>query len=58
MKQQRNIFHTKEQDKTPKEELSDMETGNLLQKEFRVMIIKITKEFGRRMNPWNEKLSF
>ena len=28
----------KEQDKTPEEELSEVETGNLLEKEFRVMI--------------------
>ena len=30
----------KEQDKTPKEELSDVEIGNLPKKEFRVMMIK------------------
>ena len=29
-----------EQDKTPKEELSDVEIGNLPKKEFRVMMIK------------------
>ena len=33
-----------------------METGNLLDKEFRVTIIKMIREFGRRMNPWGEKL--
>ena len=38
VRQQRNMFQTKEQDKTPEEELSEVETGNLLEKEFRVMI--------------------
>ena len=35
------MFQTKEQDKTPKEELSVVEIGNLPEKEFRVMIIKM-----------------
>ena len=34
------MSQTKEQDKTPKEELSDVEIGNLPKKEFRVMMIK------------------
>ena len=46
---QRNIFQTKEQDKTP-EELSEVEIGNLPEKEFRVMIIKMMKELRRRMH--------
>ena len=33
-----------------------METNNLLDKEFRITIIKMIKEFGKRMNPWGEKL--
>ena len=33
----------KEQDKTSEEELSEVETGNLLEKELRVIIIKIIK---------------
>ena len=37
MRQQRNIFQTKEQDKTP-EELSEMEISNLLNKEFKVIL--------------------
>ena len=34
----------KKQDKTPEEELSDVEIGNLPKKEFRVMIGKMIKE--------------
>ena len=55
MKQQRNMFQMKEQDKTP-EELSDMEIGNLPKKEFRVMIVKMIKELRWRMDARNEKL--
>ena len=49
MRQQRNMFKRKKQDKTPGEELSDMEIGNLSKKEFKVMTIRIVKELGRRM---------
>ena len=34
----------KEQGKTPEEQLSDMEIGNLPKKEFRVMIVKMIQE--------------
>ena len=43
MRQQRDMFQMKEQDKTPEEELSE-EIGNLPEKEFRVMIVKVIKE--------------
>ena len=46
----------KEQGKTPEEELSDLEIGNLPKKEFRVMIIKMIKEPGMRMDVPNKKL--
>ena len=42
------MFQTKEQDKTPEEELSDVEIDNLPKKEFRVMIVKMIKKLGRR----------
>ena len=51
----RNMFQMMEQDITPKEP-GDMETGNLSEKEFRVMIIKMIKELRRRMNAQSEKL--
>ena len=31
----------KEQDKTPEEQLSKVKIGNLLEKEFRIMIVKM-----------------
>ena len=50
MMQQRNMFQTKEWAKASGEGLSDVEIGNLLKKEFRVGIIKMMQEVGRRMN--------
>jgi len=44
----RNMFQMKVQDKTS-EKLDEMEINNLPQKEFKVMIIKILKELGRRV---------
>ena len=36
------MFQVKEKDKTP-EELSEVEIGNLLEKEFRVVTVKMIK---------------
>ena len=35
------MLHMKEQDKTPGDQLSEAETGNLSEKEFRIMIPKM-----------------
>ena len=56
MRQQGNMFQTKKQDKTPEVELREMEIGNLLEKAFMVIIVKMIKELGRRMDTHNEKL--
>lgn len=37
------MFQTKENNKTSEEELSEIEISNLLNEEFKVMIIKILK---------------
>ena len=47
MSQQRNMLQMKEQDKTL-EELNEVEMGNLLEKEFKLMITKMIKELGRK----------
>ena len=39
----------KEQDKTPEKQLNEVEIGNLLQKEFRIMIVKMIQDLGKRM---------
>ena len=49
------MFQTKQQDKTPEEELSEVEISNLSDKEFKVMIIKMLKELGRRMDERSEE---
>ena len=50
------MFQTKEQDKTPEEELSEVEIGNQPKKEFKVMIVKMIKELGRRMEAQSEQI--
>ena len=56
MRWQGKIFQMKGRGKTPEEELSEVEIGNLPQKWFWVMIVKIIKEVGRRMNAEREVL--
>lgn len=41
------MFYVEEQDETP-EEPSDTEIGKLPKKEFRIMIVKMIKELGKR----------
>ena len=55
MRSQRSIFKMKEKDKTPAEELSKLEISNLLDEEFKVMIIKMLIKLGRRMDEQSEK---
>ena len=50
------MFETKEQDKTPEEQLSEVEIGNLPEKNFGVMIIKMIQYLGKRMDAQCEKL--
>ena len=38
----------KEQDKTPEEQLSEVEIGNLSEKDFRVMLVKMIQDFGKK----------
>lgn len=48
----------KEQNKTPEEELSEVEMGSLSEKEFRVIIIKMIREFGERIEVQSQELEF
>ena len=50
------MFQMKEQDKTPEEQLSEVEMGNLLVKEFRVMIVKTIQYLRKRMEAQTEKI--
>ena len=44
MERQRAMYHMKEQDKTPEKKLNEMEIGNLPEKEFRIMIVKMIQD--------------
>ena len=46
----------KEQDKTPEEQLSQVKIGNLLEKEFRIMIVKMIQDLRKRMEARIEKM--
>ena len=56
MRQKRNISQIKEQDKTPEEQLSEVEIGKLQDKEFRVMIVKMIQDPAKRMEAQIEKI--
>ena len=44
----------KGQDKTPEKQLNEVETGNLLEKEFRIMIMKMIQDLGKTMKKMQE----
>lgn len=46
----------KEQDKNPQKLLNEEEIGNLPEKEFKVMIVKIIQDLGKRMDAQIKKL--
>lgn len=48
-------FQTKKKDKTPGKGLNEIRIGNLPKKGFRVAIIKMIKELGRRMDAQSDK---
>ena len=49
------MLQMKEQDETSEKELNDMETNNLPDKEFQVMVINMLTEFWRRMEEHSNK---
>ena len=56
MKRQRAIYQMKEQDKTPEKRLNEVEIGNLPEKEFRIMIVKMIQDLGKTMEAKIEKM--
>ena len=48
MKSQRNMSQMKEPDKTPEEQLSEVEIGNLSEKDFRVMLVRMIQDFREK----------
>ena len=45
----------KEQDKTPEKKLNEVEIGNLPEKEFTIMTVKVIQDLGKRMEAKIEK---
>ena len=56
MKRHRATYQMKEQDKTPEKQLNEVEIGNLPEKEFRIMIMKMIQDLGKRMEAKIEKM--
>ena len=50
------MFKEKEQDKTPEQQLTKGQPGNLPNKEFKMMIVKLSKEVRKRLDEQSEKL--
>ena len=56
MKRQRAMYQMNEQDKPPEKQLNEVEIGNLLEKEFRIMMVKMIQDLGKRMEAKIEKM--
>lgn len=56
MRLQKNMFQTKKQSKMLEEELCEVRIGNLHEKEYRIVINKMIKELGRKMDAQSGKL--
>ena len=48
----------KEEFKTPEEELSEKEIGDLLEKDFKAMMVKIIKELKRKAGAQSNKSKY
>ena len=55
MRRHRNTQQMKEQGKNPPDQ-TNVESGNVPEEEFRVMIVKMIKGTATRMDAWSEKL--
>ena len=52
MKRQRTMYQIKEQDKTLEKHLNEVEIGNLPEKEFRIIIVKMIQDHGKE---WRQR---
>ena len=50
------MYQMKEQEKTPEKQLNEVEIGNLPEKEFRIMIVKMIQDFRKRTEAKIEKM--
>ena len=54
MKKQKAVSQMKGQGKTPEKQLNEVEIGNLPEKEFRIMIVKMIQDLRKRMEKMQE----
>ena len=47
----------KEQDKTPEKQLNEVEIGNLPEKEFRIMIVKMIQDLQKEWRKYKKHLT-
>ena len=50
------MYQMKEQDKTPEKQQNEVEIDNLPEKEFRITIVKMIQDLGKRMEAKIEKM--
>ena len=50
------MFQRNEQSKNLKDQINDKERGNLHEKEFRIVIVKMIQNLGNRMEVWIKKI--
>ena len=56
LKKQKDTSQMKGQDKTPEKQIYEVETGNIPEKEFRIMIVKMIQDLRKRMEAKIEKM--
>ena len=57
MKRQRNTTQMKEQTRNTEIQISEEEIGKLPEKEFRIMIVKVIKNLGNKMEKRQESVN-
>jgi len=57
MKRQRNTTHIKEKTRNTEVQINEEEIGKLLEKEFRIMIVKMSKNLENRMEKMQESIN-
>ena len=56
MRQKKSMSQMKEQGKNIQDQINEEEIGNLPEKEFKVMIVKMIQNLGNRMEAWIEQI--
>ena len=57
MKKKKVMSQMERQDKIPEKQLNEVKIGNSLEKEFRIMIVKMIQDLGKRMEAKIEKMN-